>query len=78
MTPSDCFKQKGDNLLWEHPQSAADTALKLLIEARPQSPYKSQLMVVPLLMTLWWRKYMGKEADFLFTVPFEITCWGLE
>ena len=33
-------------------------------------------MVVPRLITFVWIKYMGKEADFMFTVPVGITFWG--
>ena len=49
--PSDWFEQKGDNLLWETPPSAANTELEILTEERIQSPYKPHLMVVPRLMT---------------------------
>ena len=42
---------------------------------RLQRPYKSHVIVVPQLMTFSWKNQMGKDEDFLFTVPVGIPCW---
>ena len=71
------FEHKGDNLLWDPPLAASETALDILLESRLQKPYKSHLMVVPRIMIFYWRKQMGKEADLLFNVPIGMSCWEL-
>ena len=68
---------KGDNLLWDTPPSAAETALDILLKSRLQKPYKSHVMVVTFLITFSCRNQMGEEAGFLFTVPVGVPCWGL-
>ena len=65
----DWLKKKGDNLLCKPTPTEAETILELFLEARLHFPYKSHIMVVPRLMIFLWRKYMGKEADLIFTVP---------
>ena len=63
------FEHKGGNLLWVTPLASAETILDLLLESRIQRPYKSHVMVVPLLMTFSWRNQMGEEAELLFNIP---------
>ena len=55
-----------------------ETALELLLEARLKRTYKTNIVVIPQLMTFLWRRYMGKEADLLFTIPVGMPYWGLE
>ena len=63
-----CFEHKGNNILWDPPLAAVDTALEILLDSSIKGPYKSHVMLVPRLMKLSLRKQMGKEANLLSTV----------
>ena len=57
------FEHKGNNILWDPPLAAVDTALEILLDSSIKGPYKSHVMLVPRLMKFSLRKQMGKEAD---------------
>ena len=68
----------GDNQFCTPYTEDMETALELLLEARLKRTYKTNIVVIPQLMTFLWRRYMGKEADLLFTIPVGMPFWGLE
>ena len=65
MRPIDWFEVHRYDLLWETEPAAAETVIELLLESHLQHPYRFHLIVISCLMTLFWRKNMGKEADLL-------------
>ena len=70
-------EQRGDNILWTLSPAAMETALDFLLEACIKRPYKTHIFVIPCLMKLLWRRYMGKEADLLFAIPVGMPFWEL-
>ena len=71
-------EQRGDNILWTLSPAAMETALDLLLEARIKRPYKTNIVVISLLMEFLWRRHTGNEADLLFTITVGMPFWGLE
>lgn len=78
LTPTDWFKtpHQGGNCLWFPPPAAADVALEQLCEAKHIRPQGAHIFVVPALMSMCWRKKLGKIADVVFTVPVGSGLWG--
>jgi hypothetical protein len=78
LTPKDWFKtpHQGGNCVWYPPPAAADVALEQLCEAKHIRPHGAHIFIVPALMSMCWRKKLGKIADFVFSVPVGSGLWG--
>ena len=66
------------NFLWAPPPAAADVALEQLCESRHVRPWNAHVFLCPALMTVRWRKRLGKVADVMFTIPVGSRLWGSE
>ena len=77
---SDWFEENksGNNPLWGISPSAIKTALDMVLEARLKQPHKTNLVVVPRLMTYIWRIQMVKEGELLFTISVGMNFGGYE
>lgn len=66
---------QGKNAVWCPPPAAAAAALQELCEVRHTRPWHAHVFVCPALMTVTFRKQLGKVADILFTVPVGTNIW---
>lgn len=55
--------------VWAPPPAAADLAVELLAEGIHKRPNSFHIFVVPRLMTVRWRKVLGRATDVLFHLP---------
>ena len=53
-----------------------ENVLDLLSEARLKQLHKTNLVVVPYLMTFIWIIHMVKEDNLLFSLPVGMNFWG--
>jgi hypothetical protein len=56
------------NFVWCPPPAAADVVVEQLGKARHKRPSLFHLVVVPRLMTGYWRRHLTREADCYFRV----------
>ena len=52
-----------------------ETIMEVFNEDRMAHPKRSHVFVVPRLMTHFWRKQLGKEADVLMTITARDHFW---
>ena len=52
--------------VWARPPAAADVVVEQLAQARQKRPNVMHLVLVPRLMTAYWRKHMSRATDFYF------------
>lgn len=64
--------------IWSPAPAIADVTLEQLCEMRHTRPSNAHIFLCPALMTLRWRKCLGKVMDAMFTVPMGSTHWSLE
>ena len=71
LKPEECFDPfvKGNVCLWTPPLAAANLAVELLTKGIHQRPNEFHVFVVPGLMTVPWRKVLGRATDVLFHLP---------
>ena len=71
LEPNDWFLrgQGFGNFVWSPAPAAADVVVEQLGKARHKRPSSSHLIVVPRLMTGYWRRHLTRECDFYFTIP---------
>jgi hypothetical protein len=62
--------------VWSPPPAAAKPALKWLGQSIHKRPYNTHIVLVPRLMTSWWRKKLLKTADVAFTIPIGSLVWA--
>jgi hypothetical protein len=60
---------QGGMYVWTPPPAAAEVALKWLGQSIHKRPYNTHDILLPRLMTLWWRKKLLKTSDVAFTIP---------
>jgi len=77
ISPTDWFHNahQGGNHVWVPAVVVADAALEQLVEIRHTRPWTAHIFVCPALMTMTWRKQLGKVADVLFNVPVGTDVW---
>jgi hypothetical protein len=55
--------------VWTPPPAAADAALEQLAKSIHKRPLHMHLVLIPRLMTAYWRKMLLKNCDLVFTIP---------
>jgi hypothetical protein len=80
LTPKDWFHRahQDGNFLWIPAPALAEVAMEQLCESRHTRPWNSHIVVIPLLMTGWWRKRLAKIADVIITMPLGTDVWPRE
>jgi hypothetical protein len=63
------------NFIWTPPPAAADVVVEQLGKARHKRPHNLHLIVVPRLMTGYWRRAMSRECDGCFEVRMGFELW---
>ena len=66
LSPSDWFDgpRREGNFVWFPPPAAAEVVVERLGVAKHKRPNSLHVVVVPRLMTGWWRKQKSKGTDF--------------
>jgi hypothetical protein len=59
----------GGIYVWSPPPAAAEVALEWLGQSIHKRPYNTHIVILPRLMTSWWRKKLLKTSDVAFTIP---------
>jgi hypothetical protein len=67
--------QTDSRLIWAPAPAIADVTVERLCEAHHIRPWCSHLFVCPTIMTVSWRKMLGKVADAMFTIPVGCLIW---
>ena len=67
----------GETYVWLPPPTAAATACEWLGQSIHKRPNSTHLVLVPRLMTAWWRKRLSKTSDLLFTIPVGSKVWNI-
>ena len=70
-----CEGHSTGSFVWTPPPAAARPALDVLSTARHKRPSCMHIVVIPRLFTVLWRKFLGKLADLVFTLPCGHPCW---
>jgi hypothetical protein len=65
------------NFIWAPPPAAADVVVEQLSMARHKRPGCFHLVVVPRLMTVYWRKHLARATDMYFRMGHE-TIWPMK
>jgi len=65
------------NWMWAPAPAAAEVAVEQLCLSRHKRPASTHVMVVPRLMTAYWRKMLRKVADVQFVIPVGSPSWPL-
>jgi hypothetical protein len=63
------------NFIWAPPPAAADVVVEQLGKARHKRPDNLHLIVVPRLMTGYWRRAMARESDGCFEIRLGFELW---
>jgi len=71
--PTHCKKDL--MFLWAPPPAVADAALEELLKARHKRMDLFHVVVIPRLMTPWWRQLFNKACDFSFIVSPSLLFW---
>jgi hypothetical protein len=66
----------GGVFVWSPPPAAAETALEWLGQSIHKRPYNTHVVLIPRLMTSWWRKKLLKTSDVAFTIPIGSSVWA--
>jgi hypothetical protein len=61
--------------VWCPPPAAADACLEQLAVAIHKRPKTFHIVVLPRLMTSYWRQLLGKICDLIVTIPLGSTPW---
>ncbi len=77
LSPEDWYLrgQTEDLCIWAPPPAAADAALEQLAKSMHKRPRHTHLVLIPRLMTAYWRKLLHKICDVIFTVPTGTDLW---
>jgi hypothetical protein len=67
--------QQFGNFIWTPPPAATEVMVELLGKARHKRPESLHLIVVPRLMTGYWRRAMLKECDCYFQMSLGFEYW---
>ena len=78
MSPDDWYAKALDkgNYLWTPPPAAADAAVEQLCRNFHLHEDSCHIVLIPRLMTVRWRKQLGKVADIIVTMPFDDVVWS--
>jgi hypothetical protein len=68
---------KENRCVWTPPPAAADAALEQLAQAKHKRPCSEHVVLIPRLMTAYWRKQLGKICDLVVTVPLGCDVWNI-
>jgi hypothetical protein len=68
--------EEGGVFVWSPPPAAAEAALELLGQSIHKRPYSTHVVLIPRLMTSWWRKKLLKTSDVAFTIPIGSPVWA--
>jgi hypothetical protein len=63
------------NFIWAPPPAAADVVVEQLGKARHKRPHNLHLIVVPRLMTGYWRRALVRESDGCFEIRLGFELW---
>jgi hypothetical protein len=66
----------GGVFVWSPPPAAAETALEWLGQSIHKRPDNTHVVLIPRLMTSWWRKKLLKTCDVAFTIPIGSSIWA--
>jgi hypothetical protein len=66
----------GGVYLWVPPPAAAEAAIEFLSQSITKRPNSVHVILIPRLMTAWWRKRLIKTSDLLFTIPLNSPVWA--
>jgi hypothetical protein len=77
LEPEDWFStgHQDGNFIWAPPPAAADVVVEQLGKARHKRPQNLHLIVVPRLMTGYWRRAMARECDGCFEIRLGFDLW---
>ena len=62
------YGKGGEMFLWSPPPASADVALEELLKARHKQTDTFHVVLIPRLMTPWWRRLFHKACDFSFVL----------
>jgi hypothetical protein len=65
------------NFVWAPPPSATDVVVEQLGKARHKRPNNLHLVVVPRLMTGYWRRMLSRESDGCFEMRLGFELWPI-
>jgi hypothetical protein len=65
------------NFIWAPPPAAADVVVEQLGKARHKRPNNVHLVVVPRLMTGYWRRALSRESDGCFEIRVGFELWPM-
>jgi hypothetical protein len=68
--------EDGGVFVWSPPPAAVDAALEWLGQSIHKRPYSTHVILIPRLMTSWWRKKLLKTSDVAFTIPIGSPIWA--
>jgi hypothetical protein len=71
------FDQDG-SFLWFPPPCIADVAIFQMAESFHVRPWNLHVLMIPQLMTGFWRKMILKSTDFFVVLPFDEQLWPIE
>jgi len=79
LSPEDWFDggHTSDFSVWVPAPAAADAALEQLSKAIHKRAHLSRLVLIPRLLTAYWRRMLSKICDVVFTIPVGADCWPL-
>eukprot|EP00978_Attheya_sp_CCMP212_P033801 scaffold138352_cov25-Attheya_sp.AAC.1 len=63
--------------VWAPPPAAADVVVEQLGKCRTKRPHSMHLIVVPRIMTGYWRRLIGRGSEFYFKIDWE-DVWPLK
>ncbi len=71
--PTHC--KKNQMFFWAPPPAVSDATLEELLKARHKRTDLFHVVVIPRLMTPWWRRLFNKACDFSFIVSSSTSFW---
>ena len=70
-------KYRKGTFVWAPPPAAAEPALEELRKARHRRTSSTHLVLIPRLLTPYWRKHLNKVSDIVLTLPVGHPVWPL-
>jgi len=73
-----CAHPSQGTYVWAPPPAAMSAAVEWLALSIHKRSASTHIVVVPRLMTAWWRKILNKAADLIVTIPTGVRVWGID
>jgi hypothetical protein len=71
-----CKAHIEEHCVWNLAPAAAQAALGKLAKSVHKRPSHTHVVLIPRLMTVYWRKSLNKSCDLVFEVPIETDVWS--